>query len=552
MKTDIAIIGGGPAGSTVGTMIKKYRPEMSVAIFEREQFPRDHVGESLLPAIMDILHEMDAWDKVERSDFPLKVGATFKWGSLQDLWHTDFLVGEPFVDTVRPGKFAGQRTQTAFQVDRSIYDTLLLDHAAEHGCEVFQRTPIKSIEREGDRITGLLTETDRIEAKYYIDASGDSGLMRRTMEVEVEAPTALRNIAIWKYWQDAEWPVTLGDNATRIQIMSLGWGWMWFIPITPVRTSVGLVVPAEHYKASGLTTEQIYDKAVNEEPMIAKHLAAAKAEPTIAATKDWSFVANRLVGENWFLVGDTCGFADPILSAGLTLAHTSARKVAFSIMEIERGEVDPAWIKQKYDETHRGQIKNHIHFADYWYSSNGHFVALKDYCKEIAASAGITLDPAAAFQWLATGGFTIDTPGVAAAATYQFSALKGITANLNGSRVEWELAKSNVYKLDLAGAKKDTFPQYSEGRVRQISCLKKGSKILPILDVFKHLLNALHRNTDSIKVLEDTVNAMIREDQIPVQRAPKLAIEGIEAMIYEGWIACSVNPERPLIKVNFG
>jgi len=550
-QTDVVVIGGGPSGSTLGTMIKKYRPELDVTILERETFPRDHVGESLLPAIMEILHEMDAWDKIEQAGFPLKVGATFKWGSRQDLWHTDFLIGEPFVDTVRPGKYAGQRTQTAFQVDRSIYDTILLDHAAEHGCRVLQGTAVKSVEFEGDRITGLKTENDTFVAKYYVDASGDAGLLRKAMCVEVEAPTALRNIAIWKYWLDAEWPVTLGDNATRIQVMSLDWGWMWFIPITPTRTSVGLVVPAEYFKASGLTTEQIYQKAVDEEPMISGLVSAATAEPGIAATKDWSFVADRLVGENWFLIGDTCGFADPILSAGLTLAHTSGRKVAFSISELERGERDPAWVKKQYDETHRAQIKNHIHFADFWYSSNGHFASLKEYCQEIAESAGITLDPAAAFQWLATGGFTMDTPGVAAAATYQFSALKGITASLSGGQVEWELAKSNVYKLDLAGAKKDSFPQYTDGRVHQISCLKKGKKILPILDVFRHLLNALHRNTDSIKVLEEAVNSMMREDQISIQRAPKLAIEGIEAMIFEGWITCSQNPERPNIKVNY-
>ncbi|MBS1708527.1 MAG: tryptophan 7-halogenase [Armatimonadetes bacterium] len=551
LKSDVAIIGGGPAGSTIGAFIKKYRPEMDVAIFERERFPRDHVGESHLPAISAILNEMGVWDKVEAADFPIKVGATFKWGSRNDLWHTDFLLAETFQDLPRPNTFQGQRTRTAFQVDRSIYDKILLDHALELGCKVFEETSVKSVVREGDRVTALEVDNGvgSVEARYFVDASGDSGLLRRAMDIPVDAPTALRNIAIYKYWQNAEWAVTLGRGATRIQIMSLGWGWMWFIPITPTRTSVGLVLPAGYYKEAGKSVSEIYEQAIREEPLIAGLLAEATPEPEITATKDWNFIADRLCGENWFLSGDCCGFADPILSAGMTLAHTSARKVAFTIMELERGEVDPAWLKFQYDDGHRAQIRHHMQFADFWYSSNGHFKDLKDYCREIADTAGVNLDPETAFQWLATGGFTIDEPGVAAALTYRVSGLKVLATNMGVAAPEWELTKTNSYKLDLTGVKKDVFARYLEGRVAKIPCLKRGPKILPIVDVFKHLLNALHRNTDSIKILEETVNAMATQDGIGMHDAPLLAIEGIEALLLEGWIKGTVNPDRPFIKV---
>src|SRR5215469_11430770 len=98
MKCDVAIIGGGPAGSTVGTMLKKYRPELDVVILERERFPRDHVGESLLPMVPRILHEMGAWDKVEAAGFPIKLGAVYRWGKMtdQDLFYFKFLAGDAF------------------------------------------------------------------------------------------------------------------------------------------------------------------------------------------------------------------------------------------------------------------------------------------------------------------------------------------------------------------------------------------------------------------------------------------------------------------------
>lgn len=126
METDVAIIGGGPSGSTVGALLRKYSPNLRVAIFEREIFPRDHVGESHLPAISSILDEMGVWDKVEAANFPIKIGGTYRWGASDELWDLDFLVGKPFNDEPRPAKFVGQRRETAFQVDRSIYDKILL------------------------------------------------------------------------------------------------------------------------------------------------------------------------------------------------------------------------------------------------------------------------------------------------------------------------------------------------------------------------------------------------------------------------------------------
>ena len=114
--------------------------------------------------------------------------------------------------------------------------------------------------------------------------------------------------------------------------MSLGYGWLWFIPISATRTSIGLVCPAEHYKKSGLRPEELHLKAISDDPRISALVKDAKREEIMETTKDWSFVAERMVGENWLLVGEAAGFADPILAAGLTLTHVSAKEAAFSIL----------------------------------------------------------------------------------------------------------------------------------------------------------------------------------------------------------------------------
>ncbi|MBM4113501.1 MAG: tryptophan 7-halogenase, partial [Phycisphaerae bacterium] len=130
---DVAIIGGGPAGSTAATMLRKYDPSLRVVLVEKERFPRDHIGESQLPVISSILNEMEVWDKVEAAGFPVKLGGTFSWGRNQDKWDIDFYPVERFKNEPRPGKYEGQRRFTAFQVDRSKYDTILLNHAASKG-----------------------------------------------------------------------------------------------------------------------------------------------------------------------------------------------------------------------------------------------------------------------------------------------------------------------------------------------------------------------------------------------------------------------------------
>src|ERR1700722_8538532 len=104
---DVAIIGGGPAGSTTATILKKYRPDLGVAVFEREHFPREHVGESLLPSVCKVLDEMGCWDAVEQAGFPIKIGATYRWGSSPDLWDFEFLPVSEYRDEPRPGRFEG-------------------------------------------------------------------------------------------------------------------------------------------------------------------------------------------------------------------------------------------------------------------------------------------------------------------------------------------------------------------------------------------------------------------------------------------------------------
>lgn len=540
MNCDVAIIGGGPSGATVASLLKVHRPELDVVVLEGAKFPRDHVGESLLPTSCGIMDEMGCWDKVEAKGYPIKLGAFYRWGRTEELVEFNFFSG-PFVDRERPGRFAGQRLSTTWQVDRSTFDEVLLNHAKDLGCRVYEEAMVTSVKTNGDSVVGLQVNSaaipdGEVTARYYVDSSGVRGIIRRAFGVGTESPTTLRNIAVWDYWQNAEW-VDRDGEGTYIRILSLDWGWLWFITIGETRTSVGLVTSADYYKQSGMTTEELYERAIREEPNIGPLLARATRENVLQADKDWSYLSNRLVGQNWFLAGDSCGFADPILSAGITLAMSGARKVAYSIRELEEKALDADWIRSEFNRTHRANIKSHIRFADYWYVANKKFPELEAYCSEIAKDSGLSLEPKKAFQWIATGGFTDDYSDQPTVGTYKLSAVKSIIGQFTGEQPEWQILKLPKIKLNLEGATKIESAVYRDGKIKVKEAFVRADTSLPVDAFYRHAYMALSSESDTIRVLELMRKWIVaRLPDHNDEEARIITIETVEAMYVQGWI----------------
>jgi flavin-dependent dehydrogenase len=548
LTTDVAIIGGGPSGSTCAGFLKKYRPETRVLVLEREQFPRDHIGESQLPLISRILDELGVWDRVEAAGFPIKVGGTYRWGMTDDLWDFDFLPYGQFDDAPRPGQYEGQRKYTAFQVDRSHYDKVLLDYAEELGSEVRYRAAVREVRRKGDRVDGLvLADGTVVKAKWYIDATGHSGLLRRAMGVEIDEPSSLKNVAAWDYWRNAEWAVSLGIGGTRIQVLSLGYGWIWFIPIGPDRTSIGFVCPADHYKSSGLSMKELYYRALNEEPRVQRLLQNATPEEQFTTTKDWSFVAKRMAGPNWLLVGESAGFADPILSAGMTLAHAGAREAAFLIMEAERGGNVP-WMAESYERRNDRRIRQHIRFADYWYRANANFTDLKEYTSEIARDAGLELTGDQAFQWLGTGGFIEEDMEVAGLALIRLDQLHQIAGKLSETPATSSLDGFSTFTLRLVGAEQVKVARFENGGVTPYVALRRDGKVLPLYGLFGWMVTGLQFSPRLDVAIPYLAKKMGEAGVVLDPMLHARLTECLDAMIRDGWVKPKRSLEIPAIR----
>ncbi len=548
MVYDVAIIGGGPSGSTLSTLLKKYDPKLNVIVLEREQFPREHVGESQLPPIGSVLDEMGVWDKVEAANFPIKIGATYRWGNTKDLWDFELYPAKQFKDEPRPAKYEGQRKSTAFQVERSIYDEILLDHAASVGVEVRESTKVSEVLKSGDSVSGLRLENGQeILARYYVDCSGGAGLLRRSFNIKIVEPSALRNIAFWDYWVDAEWAFSVGNGGTRVQVMSIGYGWLWFIPIGPTRTSIGLVCPADYFRDCKLTKEELYHQAIREEPLISKLAKGAQSEGDVRGTKDWSYYAESMYGENWFLTGEAAGFADPILAAGLTMAHVGAKELAYTILELDKGNHNPDWLKQQFAQNQTRRVLQHIKFADFWYTANGCFTDVKEFTREIAAEAGLELDANKAFQWLGTGGFIHENLGTGLAG-YSLEGVKDTVELLLQEPAELSIAQQNYFQMNLDGAKEERFAIYAKGQILDQACWRKNDQILPKMGMYHVMAQILQLNGELPFVVTQIIRA-VRSKGIKNtdHDALQYGLGFLESMVQGGWVIGSTREDLPVL-----
>lgn len=556
VKVDVVIVGGGPAGSTVGTLLKKYRPDLKVVILEKEKFPREHVGESQLPAIGPILDEMGVWEKVEQANFPIKIGGTYRWGTSKELWAFEFLPLSKFKDEARPAQFKGQRVFTAFQVERARYDKILLDHAREMGVEVHEETMVRTVDAAGSEIKSITThDGTRYEAKHFVDCSGYAGVLRKALGVKIDVPSKLKNMAVWDYWDNADWAIEVGVGGTRVEVLSIAAGWIWFIPLGPTRTSIGYICPVEHYKKMNKKPEELYQHAIAQEPRVQELIKNAKQDGEVRTTHDWSYVSEKMVGDNWFLTGESAGFADPILAGGMTLAHSSAREVAYIILADFEESNEVTWLKKRYEETQTRRIRQYIRFADYWYFANGQFTDLEDLTKEIAASEGLKMNSKEAFRWLSLGGFTDEDFFLPGLGGLDLVAVKEVARRLSkdtDTELEWELTKFNTFKLNLTGAKKETMPLYNGGKIHKIDSYRRGNKLLPAIGQFKLVIELISKYSDITQFMQAAdVHLRNAEQHIKSSVTLQQCVATLEMMLVDGWINGKYNPKRPRIKVDF-
>ncbi len=355
---DVVVVGGGPAGAAAATML--VRKGWRVRLYERDRFPREHVGESLLPASMPVLAELGVLPAVEAEGFLPKYGATMVWGRDPDPWSWSFAESSP-------------RYPHAFQVVRARFDEILLRNAAANGVDVREGHRVLAAEAGPAGATLRVEDGDGAEhatrARFVVDASGQAGLIGRARGLR-EADPFFRNLAVYGYFEGGS--RLPAPDTNNIFIESIEDGWLWAIPLHTGVVSTGVVVDSAvgRERIAELGADRFFRERVAGGPHTAALLKGATLTGPPTIVRDWSYASSELAGEGFVLAGDAACFVDPLFSSGVHLALSSgvlaAAYVTSALKDPQLGRAAAA----VYEEQYRQQYHHFREMARLFYASN--------------------------------------------------------------------------------------------------------------------------------------------------------------------------------------
>lgn len=322
-KYDVIVMGGGPAGSSVAGMLA--REGRQVILFEKEIFPRHHIGESLMTDTYWTFRRLGLLEKLRESPFVRKYSVQF---------------ANPAGKESRPFYFfeaVHHESAVTWQVTRAQFDHLLINHAAEQGAVVHQGVLVKQVLFEGDRAVGVEVQMqDGTREKFYanvvVDATGQMAMLSNKFRWRVRDPK-LKKAVLYSYFKGAHREPDLNGGATLVLRTEAGsGGWFWYIPLENDITSVGIVANPDYLlKGRGQDLAKIFQEEIDKCEPCRKRVAEGTRVDKIYSILDYSYRSKHNAGNGFIIIGDAYGFLDPIYSSGVLLALKMAELAADAI-----------------------------------------------------------------------------------------------------------------------------------------------------------------------------------------------------------------------------
>ena len=342
---DVVVIGGGPAGSTVSTVLAQHG--CRVGLFERERFPRFHIGESLIPETYWVLKRLNMLPKMQRSHFVRKYSVQFV--------NANGKLSAPFYFWDNKPHECSQ----TWQVVRSEFDAMMLENAREHGVHAHEGVHVVDVRYDGSRAVGVTIQPAggarrEVRAQVIVDASGQAALLQNRRKLRVWDPL-LNKGAIWTYWQGAFRDSGRDEGATMVLQTADRQGWFWYIPLHGNIVSVGVVAPFDHLFKGRDGHDNTYAEEVGKCPAVKTRVGNATRVTGYFATRDYSYRSTEVAGDGWVLIGDAFQFLDPLYSSGVLLALKSGELAADAIAEgLRKGDTSAAQLGRWGDHFNDG------------------------------------------------------------------------------------------------------------------------------------------------------------------------------------------------------
>jgi geranylgeranyl reductase family protein len=344
---DVIVMGGGPAGSTIASILS--REGRSVVLFEKEEFPRHHIGESLMTDTYFTFQRMGLLEKLKASPFVRKYSVQFA--------NTAGKESRPFYF------FEAMHHESAvtWQVTRAVFDKMLIEHAAEQGAVVHQGTAVKQVLFEEDRAVGVEVqmkdgERQTFHSKVVVDATGQSAMLSNKFRWRVRDPK-LKKAVLYSYFKGALREPDLNGGATLVLRTQPGsGGWFWYIPLEEDITSVGIVAdPGYLLKNRGQDLAKIFNEEIDRCESVKRRVEVGTRVDKIYSILDYSYRSKRNSGDGFIIIGDAYGFLDPIYSSGVLLALKMAELAADAIHDaFKRDDFSAARLGQSQNKLDKG------------------------------------------------------------------------------------------------------------------------------------------------------------------------------------------------------
>jgi flavin-dependent dehydrogenase len=320
---DVIVLGGGPAGSSIASILA--RENRKVVLFEKEEFPRHHIGESLMTDTFWTFQRMGFLEKLKQSPFVRKYSVQF--ANYQGKESRPFYFFEA----------NHHESAVTWQVTRAVFDKMLIEHAQEQGAAVYQGTMVKQVLFDGDRAIGCEARMKdgslkKFYAKVVVDATGQSAMLSNRFRWRLRDPK-LKKAVLYSYFKGAHREPDLNGGATLVLRTEAGsGGWFWYIPLENDITSVGIVANPDYLvKDRGQDLAKIFQEEIEKCEPCRRRVAGASRVDKIYSIMDYSYRSIRCAGDGFILIGDAYGFLDPIYSSGVLLALKMAELAADAI-----------------------------------------------------------------------------------------------------------------------------------------------------------------------------------------------------------------------------
>lgn len=332
---DVIIIGGGPAGSTTASFLRKHGH--TVTLLEKEKFPRDHVGESLLPFCYKTFDALGVLDEM-KGLFVRK--PTVRFTTIDGEQATNWCFNEVIKD----------ESFLSFQVDRKVFDKLLLDNSRKLGVDVHEQTKVTDVkfDTEADQVivsaNGPDGEKQTHVGRFLVDASGRSTFLATKNNWRTSVP-GFERTAVWTHFIDVKNMIGGLDEGSSL-IVYLGGekrGWIWVFPLEKDRVTVGVVVDSFYLRDAKRKLQEagsedwqrdFYYQEIGESSFVSKIVEGANMMMPVVVEGDYSYASEVKYGPRYALVGDAGRFIDPIFSSGIFLSTKSAWLLADVLHEM--------------------------------------------------------------------------------------------------------------------------------------------------------------------------------------------------------------------------